>query len=72
MSELKDELKRKKDELKDELKDQIEAAVTENSNIASAVNVNQPNSKTSVSTRQETVTKNGVTTKREIHKERRS
>jgi len=65
---LKGELKRRKEQLKE----QIEDAAKKDSNIASAVNVGESGSKTSVSSRQEVVTKDGVTTKREIREERRS
>ncbi|MEA2434277.1 MAG: hypothetical protein QOG54_1734 [Actinomycetota bacterium] len=66
--QLKGELKRRKEELKARIKD----AVKDDTNIVSSVNVGGSGSRTSVSSRQEVVTKNGVTTKREIREERRS
>ncbi len=65
---LKAELKKRKEELKKE----IEEAAKRDSNIASATNVGGSGSSTSVSSRQEVVTKDGVTTKKEIREERRS
>jgi hypothetical protein len=65
---LKGELKKRKEELKQRIND----AAKDDSNIASSVNVGGSGSHTSVSSRQEVVTKDGVTTKREIREERRS
>ena len=57
--------------LKETLKRSIDDAV-EDGNVASAVNVGGTDSTTSVSSKQEITTKDGVTTKREIREERRS
>jgi hypothetical protein len=65
---LKGELKKRKEQLKKQIAD----AAKSDSNIASSINVGGSGSSTSVSSRQEVVTKDGVTTKKEIREERRS